>query len=58
MNILVPSPMVCAFVIGSTYAGQGRKIIEKDSIDETIFITANPSDRIMLELMAGSQVFW
>ena len=28
------------------------KIIEKDSIDEIIFRTANPRNRIMLELMA------
>jgi integrase len=30
------------------------KIIEKDSIDEIIFRTANPRNRIMLELMAKS----
>jgi integrase/recombinase XerD len=29
------------------------KIIEKDSIDEIIFRTANPRNRIMLELMAN-----
>jgi integrase len=33
---------------------QQWKIIEKDSIDEIIFRTANPRNRIMLELMAKS----